>query len=114
MDGVSAAPNRSRITGIVSSVEPSTTSQGKWYLTVDVQDAEAMEGGSFARPGTPARVFAFGATPPVAADQTISAEVTYLGGPTGGEFQLLRLLADPANDADEPGAAVDDDRPDPV
>ncbi len=114
MDGVSAAPNRSRITGLVSSVEPSTTSQGKWYLTVDVEEVEAIEGGSFLRPGTPARVFAFGATPPVAADQTISAEVTYLGGPTGGEFQLLRLLADPGNDADEPGAAVDDDRPDPV
>ena len=113
MDGVSAAPNRSRITGFVSSVEPSTTSQGKWYLTVDVQDAEAIEGGLFARPGTPARVFAFGATPPVAADQTISAEVTYLGGPTGGEFQLLRLIDDPANDADEPGTDTGDDRPDP-
>ena len=61
------------------------------------------------------RVFAFGAAPPVAADQTISAEVTYLGGPTGGEFQLLRLFADPANDADEPGTTIgDDDRPDPV
>jgi hypothetical protein len=113
MDGVSAAPNRSRITGFVSSVDPSTTSQGKWYLTVDVQDAEAIEGGLFARPGTPARVFAFGATPPVAADQTISAEVTYLGGPTGGEFQLLRLVDDPANDADEPGTDTGDDRPDP-
>lgn len=115
MDGVSAAPNRSRITGSVSSVEPSTTSHGKWYLTVDVQDAEAIEGGLFARPGTPARVFAFGAAPPVAANQTISAEVTYLGGPTGGEFQLLRLFGDPTDDADEPGTAVGGgDRPDPV
>ncbi len=103
MNGVSAAPNRSRITGLVSRVEPSTTSEGKWYLTVEIRDAEAIEGGLFARPGTPARVFTFGAAPPVDADQEISAEVAYLGGPTGGEFQLIRLLGGQGDEAETAG-----------
>jgi hypothetical protein len=98
MSGVSAAPNRARITGVVDRVEPSSTSDGKWYLTVDVHEAEAIEGGLFARPGGQARVFAFGAAPPVDAGRLISAEVEYLGGPTGGEFQLLRLLDEPGDE----------------
>lgn len=99
MNGVSAAPNRSRITGRVARVEPSATSAGKWYLIVGIQDAEAIEGGLFAHSGDEARVFTFGDSPPVDVDQVISAEVEYLGGPTGGEFQLIRLLDAPGGDA---------------
>ena len=95
MNGVSAAPNRARITGFVGQVEPSTTSDGKWYLTVDVETAESIEGGLFAHPGSQARVFTFGSASPVDAGRSITAEVEYLGGPTGGEFQLIRLLDEP-------------------
>ena len=100
MNGVSAAPNRSRITGRVARVEASATSAGKWYLIVEIQDAEAIDGGLFARPGNEARVFAFGDQPPVVAGQMISAEVEYLGGPTVGEFRLIRLLGGPAAGAE--------------
>lgn len=99
MSGVSAAPNRSWITGRVARVEPSATSEGKWYLIVEVQDAEAIEGGLFTHSGEEARVFTFGLAPPVDVGQVISAELEYLGGPTGGEFQLIRLLDAPPGDA---------------
>jgi hypothetical protein len=99
MGFVSAAPNRSRISGRVTRVEPSATSVGKWYLIVEIHEAEAIEGGLFARPGTEARVFTFGEAPPAQADGIISAEVEYLGGPTGGEFQLIRLLGETTDEA---------------
>jgi hypothetical protein len=98
MDPVSAAPNRSRISGTVARVEPSPTSAGKWYLVVAVQHAEAITGGLFARPGDEARVFAFGDAPPVRASDRISAEVEFIGGPTGGEFQLINLLGESSPD----------------
>ena len=66
---------------------------GKWYLTLAVSAASAIEGGLFARVGEEARVFAFGDDSPVPAGSTVIAEVEYLGGPTGGEFRLVRLLA---------------------
>ena len=93
MGGVSSAPNRARIEGRVERVGPSSSSVGKWYLTVAVSAASAIEGGLFARVGEEARVFTFGDDSPVPAGATISAEVEYLGGPTGGEFRLVRLLA---------------------
>jgi len=93
MGGVSAAPNRATIEGRVERVEPSSSSVGKWYLTVAVSVARAIEGGLFARVGEEARIFTFGDVAPVQAGSTISAEVEYLGGPTGGEFRLLRLLS---------------------
>jgi hypothetical protein len=97
MSGVSAAPNRARISGRVAHVEPSATSANKWYLTVEVASATAIEGGLFAHPGDVARVFAFGDAPPLEAGGSISAEVEYIGGPTGGEFQLIRLMDEQAD-----------------
>jgi hypothetical protein len=106
MSGVSAAPNRATVTGRVARVEPSATSANKWYLTVEVATATAIEGGLFAHPGDDARVFTFGDAPPVETGASISAEVEYLGGPTGGEFQLIRLL-DGQAEGREPDAADD-------
>lgn len=106
MSGVSAAPNRARIAGRVAHVEPSATSEAKWYLTVEVASASAIEGGLFAHPGGEARVFTFGGAPPVESGASISAEVEYFGGPMGGEFQLIRLL-DAQDERPEPDA-VDD------
>jgi hypothetical protein len=97
MSDVSAGPNRSRITGHLARVEPSMTSVGKWYLVVEVQEAEAIEGGRFARPGEVARLFTFGDQPPLDAGPVISAEVEYIGGPTAGEFRLIRLLDRPSD-----------------
>ena len=62
-------------------------------MTVAVSAASAIEGGLFARVGEEARVFTFGDAPPVQAGSTVRAEVEYLGGPTGGEFRLVRLVA---------------------
>ena len=93
MGGVSTAPNRATIEGRVERVEPSSSSVGKWYITVAVSAASAIEGGLFARVGEEARVFTFGDAPPVQAGSTVRAEVEYLGGPTGGEFRLVRLVA---------------------
>jgi hypothetical protein len=107
MSGISAAPNRSTITGHVIGVEPSATSMGKWYLIVQIRDAVAIAGGLFARPGLDARVFTFGDAPQVAVGDVISAEVEYLGGPTGGEFQLLRLLGGSASEADTGVSSAD-------
>jgi hypothetical protein len=73
------------------------TSVNKWYLIVEVSTATAIEGGLFAHPWDEARVFTFGDTPPVDAGATISAEVEFIGGPTGGEFRLIRLLDVPTD-----------------
>jgi hypothetical protein len=90
---VSAAPNRSRITARVKRVEASTSSPGKWYLIVDILDATAIEGGLFPRVGTEGRVFTFGDNSPVDKGALFTAEVEYVGGPQGGEFQLHRLIS---------------------
>ncbi len=110
MSGVSAAPNRSTITGRIERVEPSATSAGKWYLVVAILEAAAIEGGLFARPGDVVRVFAFGDVPPLDAGQSIRAEVEYVGGPTGGEFRLIQLLGGPlgAFDSEVAGTDIED------
>lgn len=89
-----AAPNRSRITARVEDTE-SVAGGAKWYLTVNVVEASPIEGGLFVHPGDRARVFIVGEEPPLAPDDLFTAEVEYLGGPGGGELQLLRL-EDPA------------------
>lgn len=106
MGGVSAAPNRARIEGRVERIEPSSSSVGKWYLMVAVSAARAIEGGLFARVGEEARVFTFGDGSPVEVGSTIVAEVEYAGGPTGGEFRLIRLLASTTTSSFEAAPAV--------
>ena len=85
-----AAPNRSRIT---ARVEDTSAVEGapKWYLTVNVVDAAPIEGGLFVHPGDTARVFVVGEAPDLRPDDVFTAEVEYLGGPDGGELQLLHL-----------------------
>ena len=45
----------------------------------------------FVHPGDTARVFVVGDEPDLRPDDVFTAEVEYLGGPAGGELQLLRL-----------------------
>ena len=87
---VMAAPNRSVITARTELVEV-VEGQPKWYLTVAVLEAEAVEGGLFVHAGETARVFVVGTRPPLESGDEFRAEVEYLGGPTGGELQLLTL-----------------------
>jgi hypothetical protein len=87
---VMAAPNRSVITARTGRVEV-VEGQPKWYLTVEVLGAEAIEGGLFVRAGDVARVFVVGDKPPLRNGDVFRAEVEYIGGPGGGELQLLRL-----------------------
>jgi hypothetical protein len=93
--GIMAAPNRSRITARVASVER-VPNQPKWYLTVEVLDAHAREGGLFVHTGDSTRVFVIGDEPGLEAGDVFRAEVEYLGGPGGGELQLHELLQSPA------------------
>ena len=86
-----AAPNRSRITARVEERTEPEAGAPKWYLTVDVVDAAPIEGGLFVHPGDKARVFVVGEEPDLWPDDVFTAEVEYLGGPFGGELQLLRL-----------------------
>ena len=85
-----AAPNRSRITARVEGTE-SVPDAPKWYLTVNVVASSPIEGGLFVHPGDTARVFVVGDEPDLHPDDVFTAEVEYLGGPGGGELQLLRL-----------------------
>ncbi len=87
---VMAAPNRCVITARVDRVEV-VEGQPKWYLPVEVLSAEAIEGGLFVHAGDLARVFAVGDEPPLRSGDVFRAEVEYVGGPGGGELQLLRL-----------------------
>lgn len=93
MNDISAAPNRSKITARVKSVERAPSSPGKWYLIVDILDVTPIEGGQFARVGSEARVFTFGDQAPVGPGEVLSGEVEYLGGALAGEFQLHRLIS---------------------
>ena len=63
----------------------------KWYFTVEVTDVTPIEGGLFVRPDDTARLFAVGDDPGLRPGDVFTAEVEYLGGPFGGELQLLRL-----------------------
>lgn len=87
---VMAAPNRSSITARTGRVE-AVEGEPKWYLTVDVLDAEAIEGGLFVRAGETARVFVVGERPHLRSGDVFRAEVEYIGGPKGGQLQLLQL-----------------------
>lgn len=89
--GVMAAPNRSVITARVEDLER-VPGQPKWYFAVTVIAAESIEGGLFVRAGDPARVFVVADDPGLAPGEEFRAEVEYVGGPGGGELQLLRLL----------------------
>jgi hypothetical protein len=87
---VTAAPNRSVITARTELVEV-VEGQPKWYLTVSVLGAEAVTGGLFVHAGDTARVFAVGSRPPIQDGDEFRAEVEYIGGPGGGELQLITL-----------------------
>ncbi|MFC5176549.1 hypothetical protein [Nocardioides taihuensis] len=87
---VMAAPNRSVITARTELVE-GVEGQPKWYLTVEVLGAEAVEGGLFVRAGETARVFVVGERPPIHVGDEFRGQVEYIGGPAGGELQLLAL-----------------------
>ena len=80
---VMAAPNRSVITARTELVEV-VEGQPKWYLTVAVLGAEAVEGGLFVRAGETARVFVLGDRPPLETGDEFRAQVEYIGGPAGG------------------------------
>ena len=86
-----AAPNRSRITARVEAPIEAVSGAPKWYLTVNVVDVAPIEGGVFVHPGETARVFVVGDEPDLRPDDVFTAEVEYLGGPAGGELQLLWL-----------------------
>lgn len=87
---VMAAPNRSVVTARTERIE-GVEGEPKWYLTVEVLDAEAIEGGLFVHPGETARVFVVGDRPPLQDGDVFRAQVEYIGGPGGGELQLLAL-----------------------
>lgn len=88
---VLAAPNRSSITARVLAVEP-VEGQPKWYLGVEVLEAQPIEGGLFVRAGDSVWVFQVGEEPPpLQVGDVFRAEVEYIGGPGGGELQLIRL-----------------------
>ncbi len=87
---VMAAPNRSRITARIEETE-TVPGSPKWYLVVSIVAAVPIEGGLFVHPGETARVFGVGERPDLQHGDVFSAEVEYLGGPGGGELQLLEL-----------------------
>jgi hypothetical protein len=87
---VMAAPNRSVITARTELVE-GVEGQPKWYLTVEVLGAESVEGGLFVRAGETARVFVVGKRPPIDVGDEFRAQGEYIGGPGGGELQILAL-----------------------
>ena len=86
-----AAPNRSRITARVAERTEPDLGVPKWSFTVEVTEATPIDGGLFVRPGDTARLFAVGEEPDLWPDDVFTAEVEYLGGPFGGELQLVRL-----------------------
>jgi hypothetical protein len=86
-----AAPNRSRITARVDERSDPEPGVPKWSFTVDVTEAMPIEGGLFVRPGDTARLFAVGEDPGLQPGDEFTAEVEYLGGPFGGELQLIAL-----------------------
>ncbi len=101
---VMAAPNRSRITARTTAVE-TVLGQPKWYFSVDVLEAEPVEGGLFVHAGETARAFAVGEQPDLREGDVFSAEVEYLGGPDGGELQLLRV-DDVRHERDDPSGTT--------
>ena len=85
---VSAAPNRSRLTARVISVEPSPRFADTWLLRIRVQEVRALSGGTFAAPGQDHDAVAFGPGPVAGAGDVIQADAEYVGGPAGGVFRL--------------------------
>lgn len=88
--GVMAAPNRSVIKARVERVER-VDDHGRRFLAVKVISAQSLEGGLFVRAGDTARVIAAADDPQLGAAHVFSAEVEYVGGPQGGNLQLLCL-----------------------
>ena len=85
---VTAAPNRSRLTARVLSVEPSPRFADTWLLRIHVQDVRALAGGTFAARGQDRDAVAFGPGPVAEAGDVIQADAEYVGGPAGGLFRL--------------------------
>jgi hypothetical protein len=85
---VTAAPNRSRLTARVLSVEPSPRFADTWLLRIRVQDVQGLSGGTFAASGQDRDAVAFGPGPVAEAGDVIQADAEYVGGPAGGVFRL--------------------------
>jgi hypothetical protein len=102
---VMAAPNRSVITARIGAID-AVEGQPKWYLAVEVLESKAIEGGLFVHAGEAARVFSVGEQPGLRVGDVFRAEVEYVGGPSGGELQLLRFDEQPPSPDDPPGEVV--------
>ena len=88
VQGVMAAPNRSRIKAKVLSVEQSAKYPDKWHLEFEVLESSDVSGPNFARVGQKAEGFSFSPAWDAPPQTIIEADAEYIGGAQGGQFQL--------------------------
>lgn len=88
VQGMLAAPNRSRIKARVLGVEQSRDYPDKWHLKLEVLESSNVRGPNFARVGQQVEGFTFGPTWEAPPQAVIEAEVEYIGDGRGGQFQL--------------------------
>lgn len=89
--GVPVAPNKAAITARVLSTGEDPAMPGRWLLELDIAASTPLEGTDWAALRPRSQAFVVGAPPDVGAGDTIEAEATWLGGPTGGRFRLEKL-----------------------
>jgi hypothetical protein len=92
VQGVMAAPNRAKIKARVLRVEQSPQYSDKWHLELEILASQNVSGPNFARIGEKVQGFAFGPAWEAPPPAIIEAEVEYIGGPQGGQFQLTNVL----------------------
>jgi hypothetical protein len=83
-----AAPNRSRIRGVVQHAAPSQDSSRKWALQVRLDVVESLYGGTFVHPGETVAGIAFDLPEAPAAGARMTAEAEHVGGPRGGTVRI--------------------------
>ena len=86
--GVPAAPNRCRLAAAVLELRPEPDVPQKSLLLLEVRELEPIQGGRFAGPGEQVAAFTFDDVTGLAVGAVVTAEAEYLGGPSGGTFQL--------------------------
>lgn len=89
--GIMAAPNRSRITAKVLSVDRSPDWSDKWLLEIEIISSEPVEGPNFSTRGQRGFAFAIGDHSAIRPLCTIQADAEYIGDAHGGQWHLENL-----------------------
>jgi hypothetical protein len=90
MSGVIAAPNESRVKGVVTDIQWSGSAEDKLALVIRVEEYSPISGPCFLEKDQLINGFFYTNSLDFDIGDTISAKVEYIGGPHKGIYHILQ------------------------